>query len=137
MQRSYLALGLLAGYFASTSLGAAVEIGDMDVGVVVEITSDTIKLRGETATTSYKVSGELLTNTPDTNDPLYKFGFRSKFKDLKKGSKVQIWYIRRGGELVCYLIAIELPEQEQERQKEKKLEQEKGDFNFGKPGEKG
>ena len=67
----------------------------MDGGVVVEITSDSFKLRGEKATTTYKVSGELLTNTTDTSHPLFDFGFSSKFNDLKKGNKVQIWYLRR------------------------------------------
>ena len=99
-------------------------------GIVLEVTSDTITIKGENRTATFKVCAELLTNS-------VPFGNRTarsaKFTEVKKGSKIRIEFVNRNGEWVCTWIEVYQTEQEKENEKDKK---DNGDFNNGDKGDR-
>jgi len=136
MQRLTVALALLAAYFVAASVPAEAQgTAALGEGVVEEVTDDTIKLREEKRTNIYRVSDELLTNT---GRPEHDLGFGSRVTEIKRGDKIQILYFNRGGNLICYLIQILAHPAEEKggKEKEEMPQQEKGDFNFGKTGDR-
>ena len=75
------------------------------------------------------MSEELLTNA---NHPQFDWDFSSKFTEVKKGCRIEILYVDRGGDLICYLIKVRhIPTAKEKADAEKKKqEQQRGDFNF-------
>jgi hypothetical protein len=108
MRRCGLAIILSLTVVAGTSFAA------VDEGVVLEVTTDTITLKGDKATTTYKVSNELLTNTVLPNR---QGGYTSKFTDVAQGCTISVEYdTPGGGEPIVRLIkVVKRPEKGKEK----------------------
>jgi hypothetical protein len=72
-------------------------------GVVLEVTTDAITVKGPTDTVKYKVSNELLTNSVSDHN---LHDLKGKFREVKKGCKILMEYEGQGGELVCVGLEV-------------------------------
>ena len=73
---------LLLTHFVGAATATDVEgVGAYDDGVLLKVNSDSIKLKGEKTTTTYKVSDELLTNA---NHPQFDWDFSSTLTESEK-----------------------------------------------------
>ena len=95
MIKEFLALGFLIAL-----AGASVA----DEGTVLEVTTDTIKIKGGVNTQTFVVSNELLTNT------ISGCHIYNKFTEVKKGSKVELDWVMEDGRRICTLILLEDPD---------------------------
>ena len=116
-----------------------------DLGVVLEVTSDTITIGGNSGKATYKVCPELLTNVPQRGN---RFWRPAKFTEVRKGYRIGVEYYDLRGDRICTEIEIIPTEVENENARKKadeenenarkkrqegrdqKLDHEKGDFNF-------
>jgi hypothetical protein len=103
----------VVGVCVLLSCAAGMSAAAAQIGIVTEITSDTITVQNEVRTITCRFSVELLTNTPDGLYP------GAPIIEVKKGDKVRIECRGQANDPICTNIHIFQPASNKEDAKSK------------------